>query len=367
MPGLVVVPLVSPNERPVLFVWRDGVAVRVEISAAPAMPDGEIGLPNTLQLAGKFQTVVVVPTDPVDATARTQSVNGTAMIYCAATQDGARQAAQILMNYPVDGKRANNWDRSLDLADRILDAIRDPNVIVRFPAVGTASQALDEFIDAASTEHIVTDLDFRLKLGALGTGRIAYMHALELDGLPPPTSLTLDATLGMSPAMRAALYRGSHSTLLAIQMIEWIARLELLGAFSRRCMTPGRMGHGHSGSSGNAWRVLAQFLYLGGGFLLASGEDEEFLGNEVGIGRLELTEALATLELLVPAGIDGPWMREVEGIHWLSLVPFPIQGIGVTNRNAWRHGWQAPLSGAARRYLAERAGAAEQLMPLARP
>jgi hypothetical protein len=102
--------------------------------------------------------------------------------------------------------------------------------------------------------------------------------------------------------------------------------------------------------------LLQSFIFRWGGFLLPG--DEDRVGADLGLTGAEVKEGLALLDVLFPRGGGETWMHTTLGADWLTLVPHPLQGVGVIHRDEVTPGWNVGITGTpARAFDGRRSGA----------
>ncbi len=170
---------------------------------------------------------------------------------------------------------------------------------------------------------------------------------------------------------------GKHPSIHALLLLEWLNRLEVVRlAVESSLLPPAPPRRGLivptppraflDGVDALRTRpdiapklpmLLQSFIFRWGGFLIPGVGEEDAIGSDLGLSGTQVRDGLALLDTIFPIG-SASWMRATIGAEWLTLVPYPLQGIGVIHRDETKPGWDTTLNGTVRRAFREREGGA---------
>jgi hypothetical protein len=269
------------------------------------------------------------------------------------------------------------WERAYVVQDSLIAEVSSPTTQGKYPQVAAGWRRYVGVHTPSWTEAHGSGRNER----AIGAYRsmpdAALAHSFEVDRASANAipAQTLDEAIQVSPALADAIYRGRHPTILGVNMLEWLNRLEVLRIatdYSLQRSLPATVVPGFAGTVaaiptdpriGPLVPALFQALiFRWGGFLRIDGSDDKAAGAEFGLDAGEYARIVGlTDSALSNPGIQS-WWRIVEGIRWLSVVPFPVQGLGALYRDAIDIGWEASIGSVARRYVSLRRTAALELL-----
>ena len=166
---------------------------------------------------------------------------------------------------------------------------------------------------------------------------------------------------------------GKHPTIHAVLLLEWLNRLEVIRLAAESSLiaaTPRPKGfivpepprafrdavdvlRTRPDLAPHLPTLLQAFIFRWGGWLILDSGEEDEIGSDLGLTGAQVRDGLALLDTLFPMAA-GTWLKPTIGAEWLTLVPYPLQGVGVIYRDEVKAGWGAPLNGTLRRALQER-------------
>jgi hypothetical protein len=166
---------------------------------------------------------------------------------------------------------------------------------------------------------------------------------------------------------------GKHPTIHALLLLEWLNRLEVIRLAAESSLVPPAPRpkglivmeppraflHGvdalrtRPDLAPHLPTLLQSFIFRWGGFLIPNTGEDDQIGADLGLGGAQVHAGLALLDTIFPMA-TGSWLRPTIGAQWLTLVPYPLQGVGVIHRDDTRPGWDGSLNGTLKRALRER-------------
>jgi hypothetical protein len=171
---------------------------------------------------------------------------------------------------------------------------------------------------------------------------------------------------------------GKHPDIHALLLLEWLNRLEVIRLAVESSLVPAPPKSTSVVFAPSPPRAFVQgvdelrkqpaiapylpmllqsFIFRWGGFLLPGEETD--IGTDLELTGAQVREGLALLDMLFPRGTAGSWMHSTLGADWLTLVPHPLQGVGVMHRDEINPSWSASITGTpARAFDGRRRGAA---------
>jgi hypothetical protein len=188
-------------------------------------------------------------------------------------------------------------------------------------------------------------------------------RAREIDG----------TSAGRSPAFRDSWAFGKHPTIHAVLLLEWLNRLEVVRLAAESSLVAAApvpktgfivVGPPRAFRDGvDALRhrpdlarhlptLLQAFIFRWGGILIPDAGEEADIGLDLGLDADQVRDSIALLDTMFPTSTS--WLRTTLRAQWLTLVPYPMQGLGVIYRDSVKPGWDVSLNSTLRRALRER-------------
>lgn len=254
------------------------------------------------------------------------------------------------------------WVRGYAVMDGLIAIASDSKTRLASPTI-TASWTAFHGVNAPTWIRMTLDERSMTAYAAFAAmPHAGISRAREIDG----------TSVGDSPAFRDSWAFGKHPTIHAVLLLEWLNRVEVVRLAAESSLVAPTESTGLvMGAPPRAFRdgvdalrrrpdlaphlptLLQAFIFRWGGILIPDTGEESDIGSGVGLTGDQVRDSLAMLDTMFPMG-SGGWLRPTLNAQWLTLVPYPVQGLGVMFRDAVRPGWDATLKSTLRRVLRER-------------
>lgn len=264
------------------------------------------------------------------------------------------------------------WLRGYTVADTLVALIRSPERRKTSPTVASAWKAFHSVNAPTWMRMSPLERSMAAYTAFMSAPRAGRARAEEIA---VSTGKTADQVFGESIAC------GKHPDIHALLLVEWLNRLEVIrlaveASFLPRLRRPNHLVFApapplafqkcvdelreRSSIAAHLSMLLQSFIFRWGGFTLPGEEDD--IGSDFGLTGVEVREALGLLDILFPRGRGESWMTSTIGAQWLTLVPYPLQGVGAMYRDEIKRGWDSGLDRRLAQALAERRKAAVEYL-----